>query len=65
MKKKGEDSDNDDFELRKDDNLLVSGHFDEDICSLNIYGKFLILNNIVGSYVNPIYSNVYIGVFLN
>lgn len=37
IKDDGEDSDNDDFELRKDDNLLVAGHFDEDICSLNIY----------------------------
>ena len=36
----GEDSDMEDFEIRKSDNLLVAGHFDEDICSLNVYGKF-------------------------
>ncbi len=35
--KKGEDSDGDDYEIRKDDNLLLAGHFDEDICSLNVY----------------------------
>lgn len=37
LKDNGEDSDQEDFQLRKTDNLLVAGHFDEDICSLNIY----------------------------
>ena len=35
---KGEDSDADDFEIKKEDNLLVAGHFDEDICTLNVFG---------------------------
>lgn len=35
---KGADSDEEDFNIRSDDNLLLAGHFDEDVCSLNVYG---------------------------
>ena len=42
-KQKGEDSDMDDFEIKKTDNVLICGHFDEDVCSLNLYCKKILM----------------------
>ena len=36
--KKGEDSDEEDLEIRATDNLIVCGTIDDDDSSLNIYG---------------------------
>ena len=42
IKDDGEDSDEEDFKIAKDDNMLICGHFDDDVCSLNLYGRNLI-----------------------
>lgn len=39
IKDDGEDSDEEDFEIKNTDNVLICGHFDEDVCSLNLYGN--------------------------
>lgn len=37
---KGEDSDEEDFEIKQTDNLLICGQADKEVCTLNAYSKF-------------------------
>lgn len=33
------DQEPDEFDIKKDDNLIICGHVDGDVCMLEVYGK--------------------------